>query len=269
METQLFSSILIIYGAMSVIAIILMSITWVFALKLNNAGLVDVVWSFGFILLALVCAGLSGGWMTRRLVVAAMICIWSLRLGNHLTKRFSKMYPQEDARYKELKEKAGSSANNALLLVFLWQGLIMCVLMLPVVIASQNVEPNILLSESIGMTIWLLAIVGESTADNQLANFAQDKNNKDRVCNVGLWKYSRHPNYFFEWLIWVGLFIFALSSPYGWFGACSPLVMLFLLIFVTGVKPSEDHSIKSRGALYLEYQRTTSMFFPWFKKETP
>jgi steroid 5-alpha reductase family enzyme len=110
--------------------------------------------------------------------------------------------------------------------------------------------------------VFVVALVGEWVADRQLAAFKADPNNRGRVCRAGLWRYSRHPNYFFEWLVWVAYFVFALPSPWGWLSALSPLLMLFFLFRITGIPATEEQSLRSRGAEYREYQRTTSVFFP-------
>jgi steroid 5-alpha reductase family enzyme len=122
------------------------------------------------------------------------------------------------------------------------------------------------LLEYIGAGIWLIALTGEAIADWQLDQFKKDPANKGKVCNKGLWNYSRHPNYFFEWLIWVGYFVFALASPYGFIAIISPAIILYLLLNVTGIPATEEQSVRSKGDLYKEYQRTTSAFVPWFKK---
>ena len=109
--------------------------------------------------------------------------------------------------------------------------------------------------------------MGEALADAQLKRFKKNAANKGKVCDVGLWNYSRHPNYFFESMIWVGYFLVALNADYGWIGILSPLTITLLLFRVTGIPLTEEQSIRSKGDAYKEYQRTTSMFVPWFKKK--
>jgi steroid 5-alpha reductase family enzyme len=112
--------------------------------------------------------------------------------------------------------------------------------------------------------LWLLAMLGESAADAQLNRFRSDPANKGKTCRVGLWNYSRHPNYFCEWLVWVAYFIYALGSPGGWMAVYAPALMYLFLTKVTGIKATEEHAVRSRGEDYREYQRTTNAFFPWF-----
>jgi steroid 5-alpha reductase family enzyme len=113
----------------------------------------------------------------------------------------------------------------------------------------------------------LAAITGEALADAQLAAFKRDAANRGRVCEAGLWRYSRHPNYFFEWLIWVAYFVFAVGSPWGWVALIGPASILYLLLRVTGIPMTEEQSLRSRGDAYRRYQRTTSAFIPWLPKK--
>ena len=116
------------------------------------------------------------------------------------------------------------------------------------------------------MAIWFIAVAGEGVADWQLKQFRSRPENKGKICQSGLWNYSRHPNYFFEWLVWVGFFVFAWDSPFGCFTVLCPALMLFFLLRVTGIPLTEELSLKSKGDAYREYQRTTSAFVPFFKK---
>jgi steroid 5-alpha reductase family enzyme len=138
-------------------------------------------------------------------------------------------------------------------------------LALPFYLMALNPEPRLLPIEYAGAAVWLIGIIGESVADRQLKRFKDDPANKGRTCQAGLWSLSRHPNYFFEWIIWVGYGIAALGSPFGWLGLCSPVVMLYVLVFVTGIPLTEEQALRSRSD-YREYQRTTSPFIPWFKR---
>jgi steroid 5-alpha reductase family enzyme len=120
--------------------------------------------------------------------------------------------------------------------------------------------------EWLGAIVWLVALAGESIADSQLKSFKSRPVNKGKVCQIGLWRYSRHPNYFFEWLIWVAYFVFALASPFGSLSILCPLLMLYFLFKVTGIPATEEQAIRSKGEAYCNYQRSTSVFVPWFPK---
>jgi steroid 5-alpha reductase family enzyme len=139
-------------------------------------------------------------------------------------------------------------------------------LSIPIALACANPAPGIGLFEVAGVLLWLVAIGGESIADMQLALFKSHPAAKGRVCDIGLWKYSRHPNYFFEWLVWIAYFVFALGSPWSWVGLASPLLMLYFLTCVTGIPPAEARSLATRGDAYRAYQRRTSPFIPWIPK---
>jgi len=136
-------------------------------------------------------------------------------------------------------------------------------------LACLNPAPALQPLEIAGAILWLVAFGGEALADAQLAAFKRDPANQGAVCSRGLWHYSRHPNYFFEWLIWVAYFVFALASPLGWIAAIGPLSILFLLLRVTGIPLTEEQAIRSKGAAYRRYQATTSAFIPWFPKKLP
>ena len=131
-----------------------------------------------------------------------------------------------------------------------------------------NVDPrlHVGLAEWLGCALWLVALGGETLADRQLAAFKDDPANRGKVCDSGLWRYSRHPNYFFEWLVWVSFFLFALPSPWGWTTIFAPALMLFFLLRVTGIPYTEQQSLRSKGDAYRAYQRVTSPFIPWFPK---
>ena len=117
------------------------------------------------------------------------------------------------------------------------------------------------------MALWFVAVAGEALADAQLAAFKRNPANRGGVCAVGLWRYSRHPNYFFECLIWVSYALFAFGSPGGWLALIGPAAILYLLLRVTGIPLTEEQSLRSRGEAYRRYQETTSAFLPWFPKK--
>ena len=146
------------------------------------------------------------------------------------------------------------------------QAVLIVLLSIPFLIVCLNDRPGISLLEWLGVAIWSIAVAGEGVADWQLKQFRSRSENKGKICQAGLWNLSRHPNYFFEWLVWVGFFVFALGSPLGCAAIYCPALMLFFLLRVTGIPLTEELSLKSKGNAYREYQRTTSAFVPWFKK---
>jgi steroid 5-alpha reductase family enzyme len=146
------------------------------------------------------------------------------------------------------------------------QALLVAALSTVFLVPCVNPRPGLTPLEWGGVGIWLLAFAGESLADQQLKWFKANPANSGRVCEAGLWNYSRHPNYFFEWLIWVAFFVFAWGSPGGCFTVLCPGLMMFFLLRVTGIPLTEQYSVKSKGDAYRQYQSTTSAFVPWFKK---
>jgi steroid 5-alpha reductase family enzyme len=140
---------------------------------------------------------------------------------------------------------------------------------LPILIALRNPQPLTWI-DWLGLAIGVLCIAGESLADWQLSRFRSQPANRGQVCNHGLWRYSRHPNYFFEWLHWWAYVCFAISNlPWGGLTILGPLTMWYLITRVTGIPPTEAQSLKSRGEAYRRYQQTTSPFFPWFPRNQP
>jgi steroid 5-alpha reductase family enzyme len=244
------------------VSMALMAVVWFICKKLNNAGFVDVAWSYGFALVAVLYAVAGEGNPLRTGLITGMAVSWSLRLGTHLLIRVAGHHPVEDARYAALREAFPKRVWLMFFGFFLLQGLLIGILSAPFAVASANPAPGLGVFEIFGVLLWLAALGGEALADGQLKRFRADPENKGRVCNTGLWKYSRHPNYFFEWVIWIAFFVFACGSPGGWMTVFCPLVMLHFLLNVTGVPPAEEQSLKSRGDAYREYQRTTSVFLP-------
>jgi steroid 5-alpha reductase family enzyme len=144
---------------------------------------------------------------------------------------------------------------------------VLAILSLPFLLVCLNPRPGLAPVEWAGIVLWLIAVAGESLADYQLKQFKGNPASRGQVCQIGLWHYSRHPNYFFEWLIWMSFFIFALGSPWGILTAYCPALMLFFLIRVTGIPMTEDLAVKTKGEEYRQYQETTSMFVPWFRRK--
>ncbi len=239
------------------------------ARRLDNYGIVDVAWSYAFAALATFYALAGPGWPVRRALVAALAVVWSLRLGTHLAIRVIGHHPVEDGRYVQLRRDWAGVFAPKMFGFFQLQAATVVLLGAAFVLAAVNPAPALHPLEYAGAALWLLAISGEALGDAQLAHFKKNPANKGQVCAVGLWRYSRHPNYFFEWLIWVSFFVFALGSPYGWIAIIGPASILYLLLRVTGIPLTEEQSLRSRGDAYRRYQQTTSAFIPWFPKQLP
>jgi len=246
---------------------VIMIFVWLWAKKVKNAGIVDIFWSFNFPVIAVIVYFFSDGFQTRKIILSAMVLIWGVRLGTHLGKRVVSHLHEEEGRYAQLRKDWAPIADKKFFWFFQAQAFSNVLLAAPFFIVTQNKVQELSIFEYIGFSIWIFAIIGEATADWQLDLFKEDPDNKGKVCETGLWYYSRHPNYFFEWLIWVSYFVFSLGSPYGLISVISPAVILYLLFNVTGIPATEQQSLRSKGALYSAYQKSTSAFFPWFKKK--
>jgi steroid 5-alpha reductase family enzyme len=173
----------------------------------------------------------------------------------------------EEGRYQELRRQWKTNIPFKFLLFFEFQAALCVVLAMPFLAAARNPAPAISPLEWAAVALWTLAMAGEANADAQLSRFKSGPSNKGRTCQVGLWRYSRHPNYFFEWLIWVAFALFAIASPGGFWGLLSPALILYFLLRVTGIPATEAQAVRSRGEEYLRYQQTTSAFVPWFPRK--
>ncbi|HWA08146.1 MAG TPA: DUF1295 domain-containing protein [Opitutaceae bacterium] len=236
------------------------------ARRMDNYGIVDIAWSYAFGLLALCYALAAPGWAVRRALIATLALLWSLRLGTHLAVRVLRHHPVEDGRYRQLRQDWAADFSRRMFGFFQLQAVSVVLLGAAFLVSCLNPSPQLHPLELAGAALWLLAISGESLADAQLAAFRRRAARGGQVCDVGLWRYSRHPNYFFEWLIWVAYFVFALASPWGWTAIIGPAGILYLLLRVTGIPMTEEQSLRSRGDAYRRYQQTTSAFVPWFPR---
>lgn len=244
----------------------LFALLYFVAKRLDNYGIVDVAWSYAFAPTAAFYAFAGAGWGPRRAVLAALVTFWSLRLGTHLLRRVASHHPVEDGRYVQLRRDWAGVFAPKMFGFFQLQAGSIVLLSLPFLLPMANTAPAFAALEWLGLALWCVALGGEALADAQLAAFKRDPANRGRVCDVGLWRYSRHPNYFFEWLVWVSAAVFALASSWGWLGLLAPAAILHLLLRVTGIPLNEEQSLRSKGDAYRRYQQTTSAFVPWFPK---
>lgn len=258
---ELISAQLVVLGIVTVV----MTAFYLISLRIKNAGIVDVVWAASFGIIAVICSVVMHGLMEHSIILLIAVLPWSTRMTVHLLLRFLHEHPHEDSRYANLRKEWGSKTTVLMFLVFLFQGLLIAILSAPFIVVAGNPELKIHLTEWVGVGICIAGTIGEAIADAQLKTFKSNLANKEKVCSTGLWNFSRHPNYFFEFTVWVGLFVLALSSPLGIYTIYCPLIMLFLLTKMTGIKISEEQSLKKRGEEYRRYQQSTSAFVPWFK----
>jgi steroid 5-alpha reductase family enzyme len=240
---------------------------FVVARRLDNYGIVDIVWSYAFGAVALLYAVLGSGWLPRRIFVAALIVAWSARLGTYLYRRVMGHHPEEDGRYREMRTRWAGNFAREMFKFYQIQAVSVVVLSVPFLLALGRGTPGWHLLDIAGLALFVLALAGESLADAQLAAFKRDPAQRGQVCAVGLWGYSRHPNYFFVWLTWVAFALFALPASWGWLGLSAPAAILYLLLFVTGIPLTEAQALRTKGEAYRAYQRRVSAFFPWFPRK--
>lgn len=243
-------------------SLVLFTLTWAFATSIRNYGFLDVVWSLSIGILAALYGVSATGNETRRWLFCAAALIWSLRLGLFILVRVIRHHPEEDKRYQTLRQRWPGPWR--FLLFFELQAGIAVIFSLPFLLAADDAHSAVSTVEVLGLTLALCSTAGEALADWQAQRFKRNPANQGKILNIGLWRYSRHPNYFFESLVWFGFCLAALPLSYGWITVVCPLLMLYFLLCVTGIPLSEKHSVENRGDLYREYQRTTSRFIPWF-----
>lgn len=250
------------------IIVLVMLFLWWLQRRSKNATLVDVGWSAALGFLAIYYATNGSGFLPRRSILWLMAGIWSIRLTLYLlfNRVIGKPHYAEDPRYRALRNKWGATAQFKFFFFYQGQGILAAVLSLPFLFACYDPKASLTWLEYAAMLLWAIGVVGETLADYQLSRFKSSTDAAGKTCRVGLWRYSRHPNYFFEWIVWCAFGIYALDGSYGWIGMLSPIIMLYLIVKVTGIPPTEARAMQHRGADYSDYQKTTSMFIPWFPR---
>lgn len=255
---------------------------WEWHRRIRNGGVADIAWTFGIMLGAWFYAVAGTGAPARRWAVVAMSSAWGLRLGVHLARRVL-ADPEEEPRYADLRRTWGAQANMKMFLFFQVQALVAALCTLPFLFPSFNAEPMaggasgwpFGVVESAGLFSIIFGLTGVAVADAQLAAFKRgEKKNPStvagtKVCRVGLWRISRHPNYFFECFVWTGFGLFSVASPAGWIGLLAPAMIIYFLLYVTGIPATEAQAVRSKGDEYLAYQREVSVLVPWFPSENP
>lgn len=233
-----------------------------------SSGWVDTVWSFllGAAALAVVAIPVDGweGEPWRRSTVAVIAALWSLRLGSHILVRTRG--GKDDPRYAALREEWGGGWRGRLFLFLQIQAAAALLLATTVFLAARNPAPGLVWSDIAGIALLAAAVIGEGIADAQLRRFGRDPSNRGKVCDVGLWSVSRHPNYFFQWLGWVGYAVVAIGPfgtwPWGWAALAGPALMYWLLVHASGIPPLEAHMMRSRGKAYAAYRARVNAFWP-------
>ncbi len=245
-----------------------MVLLWLSQRRTGNAGVVDVGWAAVTGGLAILYGMLGDGEAPRRILLAALGAIWGWRLAWHLWR--DRIWKQpEEGRYVTLRRQWSPHADRAFFFFYQAQALVAVVLSLPFALAALTPDQFPATADLVALVLVIVGVVGETIADRQLVGFKRDPANRGKTCRVGLWRYSRHPNYFFEWILWCGFGVLGLGGPWGWAGLLAPALILYTIVFVTGIPPTEAQAVASRGEDYRAYQRTTSPFVPWPPRPDP
>jgi steroid 5-alpha reductase family enzyme len=259
-------------GALAAIAAslsVLMMGAWLVRERTGNSGWVDTIWTFS---VGLVGAGSAlwtfeaGAPNARQWLVAILVAAWAARLGVHIAMRTAGI--SDDPRYAAFAQEWGASASRKMFFFLQNQALGSIPLVFAIFVAAHFPAPGLRLPDYLGALILLAAIAGEAVADAQLRRFREQPDSRGQVCDIGLWRWSRHPNYFFEWLGWLAYPVIAIapsyppSYPWGWAALLAPIFMYWILVYVTGIPPLEAQMLRTRGDRYREYQSRTSIFFP-------
>lgn len=251
--------------AIAVALSVLMAGAWVVQQRTGNSGWVDTIWTFS---VGLVGAA-SALWPlandapnARQWLVAALVIVWSLRLGMHIAVRTAGI--TDDPRYTAFAKEWGLAAPRRMFVFLQNQALGSIPLVFAIFVAAHFPGEELRPQDYLGAIILFLGIGGEALADSQLKQFRETPGHRGQVCDAGLWRWSRHPNYFFEWLGWLAYPVIAISPHYawGWASLLAPAFMYWILVHVTGIPPLEAQMLRSRGERYRDYQARTSIFFP-------
>ena len=238
-----------------------MMLAWAVQRRTGNAGWVDVIWTFalGGADVAYALAAGAGG--PRAWLAAALAAAWALRLGGYILRRTH--HGTEDVRYARLRAEWGAGFQRRMFAFLQIQAAVAAALALAVLLAARNPAP-MGIGDAAGVAVFLIAILGGNAADEQLLRFRHESANRGQVCAVGLWRWSRHPNYFFEFLAWCAWPLLAISAAYppGWLALAAPALMYWLLVHVSGIPPLEAAMLRSRGDAYRAYQARTRPFLP-------
>ena len=245
----------------------IMTVAWLIQQRTGNSGWVDTVWTFGLGLVGIAGALAPvalGGLQPRQIIVAAFAAIWAARLGLHIASRSARI--TDDPRYADLIKGWGTDARRQMFWLLQKQALVSIPLAFSMAVAAHHPAPGLTLRDALAILVMVIAVGGEGLADWQLQTFKSDPGNKGGINDVGLWRWSRHPNYFFETFGWLAYPLLAIdlagAYPWGWTALAGPACMYWLLVYVSGIPPLEQHMLRTRGDKFRAYQNRTNAFFP-------
>lgn len=241
-----------------------MFITWLFYLKDKNPGVVDVSWGIGILL--------SGIWYLFHLeqtlpvyIIGSLLILWACRLSGFLW--YTRVRPKHiEKRYFDIAKSWSVRKDLGFLGNFLIQAFLLSFIAIPFLFMDGS-QTQITIIQMVASVVIVIGILGEALADQQLYRFKKENTKANQICEKGLWYYSRHPNYFFEIVTWIGFSLFVIEQPYGYIAFISPITLVIIMVFITG-RITERVSVQSKGEQFIQYQQSTSMIVPWFKKST-
>lgn len=240
------------------------SLFFLVAQIIKNNSIVDIGWGIGFVVVAWFSLLAAGNVTGRSLLVTGLVTVWGVRLFYHIIKR--NWGKPEDFRYANWRKEWGKFVVvRAFFQVFMLQGLMMMIIAAPILLVNVSSDRSFGAPEMLGLAVWLIGFYFEAVGDKQLADFLKNPANRGKVMKSGLWRYTRHPNYFGEATMWWGIFLIAVSAQNGLLGIISPVTITYLLRFVSGV-PMLEKKMMQRPE-FVEYARETNAFIPWFPKK--
>jgi steroid 5-alpha reductase family enzyme len=243
---------------------------WLVSQRTGNAAIVDVGWAGSFALVIGVWTIVAWPLAPATVASAAGVILWSLRLAGYLVLRGAASGPEE-GRYRDLRARWSPRAGRAFFVFFQAQAALTGLLCVAFVWSFASPARDAVWAgpaQVVGLALVAIGVVGESLADHQLAAWKRDPHRRGTVCDVGLWSWSRHPNYFFEIVVWVGHAVFALAYPWGGLALLAPTILLASILRVTGIPATEAQALRSRGDAYRAYQARTSALVPWPPRRT-
>ncbi len=250
----------------SLIILILVTLLWIWSVFIKNVSIVDIFWGVGFVVVNTFYVFMSGELNARKIVILTLVCIWGFRLAIYLAIR--NIGKGEDFRYQEFRQNYGPKRYwwFSYFQTFLLQGILIMIISLPLLgINYNNSNGNLQILDYLGIIIWIIGFTFETVGDFQLSNFKRDSKNKGKILHTGLWKYTRHPNYFGDSAVWWAYGIFSIAAGSYW-QAIGAVIMTLLILKISGVSLLEK-TLKETKPQYKEYIQKTSSFIPWFPKK--
>jgi len=254
-----------IYVGVGLILLVATTLLWLISLLIRDSSIMDIFWGAGSVAAGWLYAFLPGpAWTPRQILILSLLTLWGVRLSLHILSR--NLGKGEDFRYRAWRKEAGEKWWwRSYFQVFLLQGFLIWVISLSLMVALGDSAPTSFVPlDGLAVAMWTTGFIFEVVADSQLRRFREDPGNEGRVLNGGLWRYSRHPNYFGEAVIWWSFYAFAAASG-GWWALLSPLLMTFLLVRVSGVRMLEKSLMKTKPE-YARYRASTNALVPWFPR---